>query len=148
MIVKDILKKSFYVLICAFVFVNVFLLNVVLHEVGHYAAAEHYGLEPEIDFDFNGIEDALSFSFESRAIASTSFVDNGNREELFVIVSMGPFVNLILSLIFMTLFVVFRKGGFFAEMALIACVVSFGAFAMNILPFEGIDGKIIVDLLH
>ena len=147
MIVKDILKKCFYVLICTFVFVNVFLLNVVLHEVGHYVTAEHYNLEPRIEFDFNGIGDALSFSFESRAIASTSFVDNGNKEELFFIVSMGPFINLILGLIFMTLFVVFRKKGFFAEMMIIATIVSLGAFVMNILPFEGIDGRVMLDLI-
>ena len=148
MIVKDILKKSFYVLVCAFVFVNVFLLNVVLHEAGHYAAAAQYGLEPQIEFDIDGVRDALSFSLESKAIASTSFIDNGNKEELFVIVSMGPFVNLILGLIFMTLFFVFREKNFFAEMILIAGIVSFGAFIMNILPFEGIDGRVMFDLIR
>ncbi|MEK6843985.1 MAG: hypothetical protein AABX83_01015 [Nanoarchaeota archaeon] len=147
MIVKDMLKKSLYILMCIFVFVNVFLLNVVLHEAGHYAAAVQYGLEPQIEFDIDGVRDALSFSLKSKAIASTSFIDNGNKENLFVIVSMGPFVNLILGLIFMTLFFVFRKKNFFAEMILIAGIVSFGAFVMNILPFEGIDGKVMLDIL-
>ena len=100
---KKSVKVIFGILIGIFVFANVFLLNVVLHEAGHYWAAEHYALEPEIAFNFENITGA-GFSFKSIPIAYTSFLDNGNLYEMGVIALMGPFVNLLLGILFMLVF--------------------------------------------
>ena len=143
---KKILKGMFWVLAGVFVFVNAIFLNVVLHELGHYAAAEHYGLEPEIEFNFEKAGD-LGFGLESVPLASTSFIDNGNEGELRVIVLMGPFVNLLLGIMFLAGFVFFRGKRFVEEIGLIGMTVSFGSFIMNMLPIQGVDGSLIFGLI-
>ncbi len=145
MIVKNKLKLGRGILIGAFVFINVFLLNIVLHEFGHYAAAEHYGLEPEMVFELGNLGE-ISFSFEGVGLAYTSFIDNGNKEELAVIALMGPFVNLLLGIMFLFMFIRFRKINYLAEIGIIGIVVSIGAFLMNVLPIDGVDGSLIFGL--
>lgn len=141
MIVKrKTLKIVLWILADIFVFVNIFALNVAMHEAGHYLAAEYYGLEPEIKFELE--KDIFSFSFQGTSVASTSFVDNGNKEELTIIALMGPFINLVLGVIFLVIFVL-KKNDYMREIALISAVVSLGSFIMNILPIEGIDGSLI-----
>ena len=147
MIVKYKLRIVMGILIGAFVFINIFLVNVVLHELGHYAAAEHYGLEPEIEFELGNLGE-MGFSFEGVGLAYTSFIDNGNKAEMAVIALMGPFVNLLLGIVFLFIFIKFRKIEYLAEIGIIGVVVSIGAFLMNMLPIEGVDGSLIFGLLN
>lgn len=140
------LKSIFSILTMVFIFVNIFLLNVVLHEIGHYVAADYYKLEPKIEFNFEKIGEIFNFSFNGVAIASTSFIDERDNLEIFVVSLMGPFINLILGLIFLMCFIFFRNNKYIGEIALIGFVVSFGSFVMNILPFNGSDGSLIFGL--
>src|SRR3989344_5248953 len=47
-----ILKVALWGLTGIFVFANSLFLNVLVHEWGHYVAAEQYGLEPKIELNF------------------------------------------------------------------------------------------------
>ena len=138
---KKIWKSVFWSLIGIFVFVNVVFLKVILHEFGHYIAAESYGLEPEIELNLESVGD-LRFNFEAQPLASTSFLNTRDSLKLFVIVLLGPFMNLILGIVFLVCFV-FLRSNVIREMALIGFIVSMGSFIMNILPFSGSDGSLI-----
>ena len=148
MIVKDkkekTWKKMLWVLTYAFLAVNIFLFNVILHEYGHYVAADYYGLNPEIDFEFENVSDSLSFSLESKPIASTSFISNGN--DLFIVTVMGPFMNLILGIIFLFYFLILRNYEI-RVICTIGFVISFMSFVMNLIPVGGSDGSYIFGLI-
>ena len=131
---ENALRFVFIVLVNLFIFANVFFVNIVFHEIGHYMAADYFGLEPEMELELENIE-SVAFGLESVELASTSFIDNGNKEELAVIAAMGPFANLILSVFFLFLFVYARKKRFISEMGLIGAVVSIKSYIINILPF-------------
>ncbi len=136
----EISKEIFFILICLFVSLNVFLVNIVLHEAGHYIAAENFGLEPEIKFDF-GVGN-LSFGFEGKALASTSFDEPSNRGELFFVSIAGPLVNLIFGIIFSIVYFFVRDSK--VRLLIIICViVSLISFVMNMLPLWGTDGSIV-----
>ena len=144
---KKSVKVIFGILIGIFVFANVFLLNVVLHEAGHYWATEHYALEPEIAFNFENITGA-GFSFKSIPIAYTSFLDNGNLYEMGVIALMGPFVNLLLGILFMLVFG-FSKERFYLKGIVLMCVmISIGSSVMNLIPIRGTDGYLILRMFN
>ena len=129
-----------------FIFANFFLLNVFIHEAGHYIAADYYNLEPEIEFDFGAVGD-LGFGFEGTPIASTSFNEPENNSGLMVIVLTGPLFNLILSLLFFNGFIFYRNNKYIKEIVIIGFILSFASFIMNLIPIEGSDGSLIFELL-
>ena len=129
-----------------FVFVNIFFLNVVIHEIGHYVAADYYNLEPKIEFDFGAVGD-LGFGFKGTPVASTSFNESDNSGALMAIVLTGPLFNLVLSLIFFSIFVFYRKNKYIKEIVIIGFILSFASFIMNLIPLEGGDGSLIFELL-
>ncbi len=141
---KEILKRILWAGICLFAGVNIFLLNVILHEAGHYAAAEHYNLNPEIEFNFENVT-KVSFGFEGKTIASTSFIESDDENTMLAIVLMGPFANLILGSIF--LFIWFFTKMDLKLIGLIGVIVSFSSFVMNLIPLEGADGALIFNFL-
>lgn len=138
-----VLRSVLWGLVYAFLAVNIFLFNVVLHEIGHYVAADYYNLEPEIELEFGNMTN-LSFGFEleGQAVASTSFINNGNENNLFVITAMGPFMNLFLGVIFLFGFL-FVKKNWFRELCVVGIVISFMSFVMNLIPVGGSDGSFI-----
>lgn len=118
--------------------VNFFLINVVIHEIGHYTAADYYELEPRIAFEFENITES-GLSFNSIPIAHTSFIDNGNEEQVRFIALGGPVANLIFGLILFIVFL-FSKNEILNGAAGIGMAASFLAFISNIIPFNGSDG--------
>jgi Zn-dependent protease len=141
---EEIRKKILWVLTCVFVVVNVFLLNVIAHEIGHYVGADYYGLKPRIDYEFENFVD-LSFSVKSVSVASTVFINDGDDSKIFLIAVMGPFINLVLGVFLISLFFVFKLK--IRELFLIGGVVSLVSFIMNILPFEGSDGSLVLRII-
>jgi hypothetical protein len=129
-----------------FIFVNVLFMNVFAHEIGHYLAAKDYGLEPEIEYEFSNMTGA-GFGFEGVPIAYTTFIDNGNYEEIIVVALMGSFFNILIGLFFMFLFIYFKNKIFIREIMLICIITSIGAGLMNLIPFSGSDGAMIWGLL-
>lgn len=137
MMAKMVLRGGIYFI----VFVNVFLLNVILHEAGHYMAAGYYELEPEIEFNFENMGD-LGFQLRGISIASTSFNEPESNEELVVIVLLGPLFNFVLAVIFLFIFA-FSKKEMVREIVMIGFVISFASFFMNVIPIDGTDGGLI-----
>ncbi len=142
MIVKEILRALFYLLL----FINIFLLNVLGHEFGHYMAADYYGLEPNITLDFGAVGD-LGFGFESVPIASTSFNNPNSLFSLVGVILMGPFFNLVLGLIFTFSLFYPRLPNFLKEIMIIGFVTSISSFLMNIVPIGGADGSLLFKLI-
>ncbi len=145
---KGALKNVLLVLVHVFIAVNVFLFNVVLHEYGHFIAADYYGLEPKMEFNLNSFGD-LGFSllsFENRVVASTSFIDNGNAGHLMLVVLMGPFANLLLGVGFL-ICVLFLRNYLLRELCIIGGIVSLASFLMNVIPFSGSDGAFALGLI-
>lgn len=134
-------KGVFWILVYGFVFVNVFFVNVVLHEFGHYLAADYYGLGPEVEFNFSEMGN-LSFGIEGVAIASISFNLSNNRTEMIIVGLMGPFLNFVFGIIFLIVFV-FCKNIRIREIMFIGFVISIGSFLMNMVPMEGVDGGLV-----
>lgn len=118
--------------------------NVYLHEFGHYAAADSFDLNPSMNFEkidesFNG--------FEMKAIAYTEFDYSSSDSENFIIAIMGPLMNLILCLFFLFMYVYWRDNEMVGIIALAGLIPSLFSFIMNILPFAGADGEVILKLL-
>ena len=139
---EDIIRVGIYVLI----FINVFLLNVILHEIGHYIAADYYNLEPEVEIDLNSVGN-LGFGFKGVPIASTSFNEPSSENEFISVVLMGPLLNLLLMIIFFIGFIFFRENKYLKEIMIIGFVISISSFIMNIIPIEGTDGNLLFGLI-
>lgn len=139
------IKKVLIGLVFVFLFVNIFLVNIIFHELGHYMTARYYDLEPEMSIEFENIEE-LSFSFKGVPIASTSFLDNGNRYETALVAFAGPFVNLLFSIGFVLLFFIFKDNFYIKETAIIGFIISLGSCLMNLIPIAGNDGSLILGL--
>lgn len=136
---KKVMGYVLWVLIYVFVAVNVFVVNVVFHEVGHFVAAEHYGLRPVIEFDMNNVENNFSLSLESKPIASTKFLKTESEDDLFVITLIGPLMNLLIGLVFLFSLLMFKTYEI-KELCFIGVVLSFVSFVMNMIPVSGSDG--------
>lgn len=139
-------KKLLWSLASAFAFVNILFLNVFLHELGHYAAAGQYGLEPEVEFEFENMT-REGFKFGGVPVAYTSFNRSENNNEIVAVALAGPFANILLGIAFMFLFVFLRKRLYWKELALIGVITSIGSGLMNLLPFYGSDGALVWNLL-
>ena len=127
------------------IFVNVLLLNVILHEIGHYVIADYYNLDPKIEFSLENIRN-FSLNFNSVPLADTSFNDPKNHSSLADVAMAGPIVNLFLGIIFFFIFIFNKKREYLREIMIIAMMVSFASFIMNMLPLSGSDGSLIFRL--
>lgn len=138
---KKVLKKILRILIFVVVSLNVFLLNVVMHEIGHYLIANYHDLKPEIELNIENIGD-LGFSLEEKTIASTSF-NSPNSENILIAISfMGPVMNLVLGVAF-SIFFMLVSNKKTKLIFLVGIIISLLSFVTNLLPFEGTDGNII-----
>ena len=53
--------------------------NVAVHELGHFAVAEYFGLNPKINF-----ESGMGFIWNSEPIAYTSYAGGTRIEDIFI----------------------------------------------------------------
>ena len=136
---KLYLNGVLLMLLTLFVGVNVFLLNVIIHEAGHYVAADYYSLDPEIEFDLESVRDSFNFSLESKSVASTRFLKTEDSSSLFVITLMGPFMNLLLGILFL-ISLLFSEKFLIRQFNILGVIISFMSFIMNIIPIVGSDG--------
>lgn len=76
-----------------FSIVSSLAINVYFHELGHYAVAEYYGLDPEMHID-NVVEvDGTGVRMNISPEAYVRYKDPGNTWENIFITISGPFVN-------------------------------------------------------
>lgn len=122
------------------------LFNIVLHEAGHYAAANYYGAEPKIIY--NVTESGFGFALNGKPVAETVYSAKTAPSQDFWIALAGPAVNFALALcIFLFLSVVRLKNMTFKIMLQLFAAVSVLAFFLNAMPAGGTDGFVILNLL-
>lgn len=83
-------------------------MNVYLHEMGHAAVAEYYGLEPRIHIDDMFLVEG-EFRFNLHPRAYTTFSDPGDTAKNIWITLAGPLVNIGISILFAVLYTIFRS---------------------------------------
>ncbi len=145
---KNLLKLFATALVC---FVLATAINIPLHEAGHYVVAESYGKSPSFHFlekekvvNENGVQTTAIVPAYVSYFSETS----ENTSEDATIAFAGPFVNLMLGLLGIGLFFRVRKKNLLAEVAVIVfIIVSFVAFASNLLPVIGSDGAVILSVI-
>lgn len=143
------------------------LLNVYLHEMGHFAVAEHYHLQPSIHISgFVENEGGLRFNINPRA--HTSFTDPHDTMKNIFITIAGPAVNIALTLLFVILHFVLHRAlkkkmkattvpskfwkltriSFFVDMVFLALIIpSFVSSVVNLSNLPGSDGAFLRQLV-
>jgi hypothetical protein len=127
------------------VFLGVFLLNVYTHEIGHYVVADAFGLEPKITME--PLRDGLSFTAEPKPLAYTEFNKTESDFELILIAIAGPIVNLLITIIFLIVYVNYKHNVRIQNIALAGLVPSLFSFVINIIPYSTTDGMMILQAL-
>jgi len=133
------------ILTVTIVFLASFLGNVYAHELGHYVAADIFGLNPTMSFE--PAKDALNFGVESKELAYTEFDKTDNNEQMFFIALAGPLVNLLLIMIFLLIYVNYRHIPVIQNIAIGGLIPSIFSFIVNIIPYGTTDGMMILSLI-
>ena len=115
--------------------------NVLIHEASHYAVAEAYSFNPQMNFAATGMSTSTLYSADSNIAYITYYSDSTEiTPEDSVIAVAGPLANLAIGS-FALLFYFSPKRSNVAKMLLMLVIVtSFVSFGINILPFEPSDG--------
>ena len=121
--------------------------NAILHEVGHYITADHYGLEPRMYLFDNG--QGTGFSFVNQNFYVTynkpAKIDNSKME---LITFAGPAVNILLSIVSTIALCVTPKRKRLTRLALlIIATISALSAIFNLIPTQGSDGETLLKLL-
>ena len=140
------------------------LMNIYLHEQGHYLVADHFGLNPSIHFSSQNNSEESVFNFLlSRDFRAYVTFDAFCEDHVNLLVTLaGPIVNLLIAL---TLFLVYgfsinklkkdnhryeKYFGYFilADTIFISILVpSILSFLINMAPITGSDGAAIYEIL-
>lgn len=128
-----------------------FFVNVYVHEYGHYAVADYYGLNPEIHFNTEPISDYSKLSLYSPA-AYTSYSSDSTEytTQDATIALAGPLVNLAFALIIYGIYLAIpkKKRNFWVQACFAMLVIpAFMSFVINIAPIGFSDGSIILAAL-
>lgn len=129
----------------AMVFLAVFIasigLNVLVHELAHFAAADFLGFSPKIGFANLAEMPANAFFTADSQVAYITYSSKtaGITAQDALIAIAGPLANLFIG--FSAMFAYFSTKDNLKKMLLILLIVpSVIAFAVNILPFAPNDG--------
>ena len=133
--------------ILPFLLIGSFFLNVAIHEYGHYAVADHYGLNPEIHFsaisqDTEGIALYGPSAYTSYSSSSRDFTPQDG-----IIALAGPLINLGFALAICGVYLAIPKQKrTFPVQACFAMMLvpSFLSFIINMLPIGASDGAIVL----
>ncbi len=92
-----------------FTIVSSVMLNVYLHELGHYAVADYYGLDPEMHI--SGVVEMGSegVRMNLNPEAYVRYRDPGDTWKNILITAAGPFMNLVLLGFFVALQISLRR---------------------------------------
>ena len=144
------MKNELFILqsltLASIIFVLSFLGNVYLHEFGHYAAADLLGLHPEIYME-PVTKDTFSLTLQSESLAYTEFDNTSSKKELIFVAIVGPLVNLLLTLIFLIIYLDYKHKPQIQVFAIAGLIPSILSFVINVLPYATTDGMMIVRAL-
>jgi len=116
----------------------------ILHELAHKLAAQHYGCMAEFRADFRMLILAVLLSFLGVVFAAPGAVLIASRrpmkkKEFGLIAAAGPTANIILSAIFLTLFVIGSAP--LKTVSAVGFMVNSWVSLFNIIPFMDFDGR-------
>ncbi|MEM2321009.1 MAG: AN1-type zinc finger domain-containing protein [Candidatus Bathyarchaeia archaeon] len=124
--------------------VLIFVISFTLHEIGHKFTAKHYGLWAEFRLSFLGVLVTLISIFTPliKVVSPGSVVIYGwaDRRIMGRISLSGPLINIVLSLIFLTL-TLFNFGGILLGIAYIwGFAINAYIALFNLIPLSILDG--------
>ncbi len=125
------------------------LFNVYIHELGHFAVASAFNLNPELHID--GAARGLAFAMNGEPIAWTAYSSISTKLQDIYVTMAGPIANLLLSaMLGLTYFIVpKRKRKILIQLLFITAILpAIMAFVGNIIPTAGNDGSILLSLLR
>jgi hypothetical protein len=123
------------------VFVTSIGFNVIAHECAHYAAAEAYDLNPEMNFATTGMSVAALYSADSKIASITYFSDSPEiLPEDSVIAAAGPIANLIIACFALMFYFTQNRSRVGKMLVMLVITTSLISFGINILPFAPSDG--------
>ena len=97
-----------FFLIIGFVVASI-TINVHLHEFGHYWAAEHYELDPEVHIT-NVVElNSGEIRLNMNPLAYTEFKDPFDTDKNLRITLAGPIMNIMLTILFVLPYLILRR---------------------------------------
>lgn len=121
----------------------------LLHELAHKVVAQRYGFFAEFRADFMMLVIAVAFSFFGFILAAPGAVfihGNITKEKNGKISLAGPLTNIILSIIFLGLFLALRPENFFLNLTLkYGMLINAWLAAFNMIPIWNFDGHKILD---
>jgi|APSaa5957512622_1039677.scaffolds.fasta_scaffold107471_2 hypothetical protein len=123
------------------VFVASIGFNVLIHESAHYAVADHYDLNPEMNFATTSMSTAALYSTDSD-IAYITYLSSSAEVlvEDSVIAVAGPLANLAIACFALLLYFNPKRSVTGKMLLMLLMVVSFVSFGVNVLPFPPGDG--------
>ncbi len=117
----------------------------LLHELAHKIIAQRYGFFAEFRADFMMLLIAVAFSFFGFILAAPGAVfikGNITKEKNGKISLAGPLTNIVLSLIFLGLFLALRPENFFLNLTLkYGMLINAWLAAFNMIPIWNFDGR-------
>ena len=141
--------------LCATVLTLTFVFNIAAHEIGHYAIADHYNLNPSIHVG-RGTNDAqTNFDLVSTLTSPSIYTAySAESKDLTshdaIIAFFGPFVNLMIAMSALVMYKKLpkhKKGDYGFLIFLLIFLPSLASGVINLLPFANSDGRMIFDYL-
>lgn len=123
----------------------------VLHEVGHKIAANHFGFPAAFSYSKRGLLIAafvsIFFGFLFAAPGAVYIYGAPSKKENGIISLAGPLTNLILGIIFFTLFIafavfslIFEPSRFLVKVFALVAIINFFIGTINMFPMMPLDG--------
>jgi len=143
-------KRIAVVILLAFALVGGLVVNIAIHEAGHWTVAEFYDFNPEIHLEPDNLTSAR-FLMNGEPIIYTSYQGGQSSPKQDMAVAFaGPLVNLayFFSIVGAYVLIPKKKKNIYIDLLFVALAVPAIISAIgNLIPFPGSDGWIIYNKL-
>ncbi|MEM2874110.1 MAG: hypothetical protein QW063_01510 [Candidatus Nanoarchaeia archaeon] len=122
--------------------------NIFAHELGHYFAANHFNLQPQMHLFDNSADNKYSFF---NAQFYTTYTNPSSQESYvdFVIALAGPLTNIFIGLILLCVYFAIPKTMRMLKLGILMLLMpTILSIISNLIPVPGTDGRIICNYLR